>query len=102
VCSQLLAEAEELPWGLRRGFGAPNNPAERSKLQIPGYSIEAEIGRGGFGAVYRARRGGDGQIVAVKVMLAGVDVDDVAIQKFKREVTVNANLDHPNIVKFCS
>jgi serine/threonine protein kinase len=33
-------------------------------------------------------------------MLARVDVDDVAIQKFKREVTVNANLDHPNVVKF--
>ena len=81
-------------------FGAPNTPAERPKLQIPGYTIEAEIGRGGFGAVYRARRGSDGQTVAVKVMLARVDADDAAIQKFKREVTVNANLDHPNIVKF--
>jgi eukaryotic-like serine/threonine-protein kinase len=81
-------------------FGAPNDPAEEPKLQIPGYIIEAEIGRGGFGAVYRARHRTGGKIVAVKVMLARVDADDEAIQKFKREVTVSAVLDHPNIVKF--
>ena len=78
-------------------FGSPDQAA-KPKLQIPGCKIEAEIGRGGFGAVYRARRA-DGSIVAVKVMLSRVDADDEAIAKFKRETAITAKLDHPNIVR---
>ena len=70
----------------------------KPKLQIPGCRIEAEVGRGGFGAVYRARRV-DGDLVAVKVMLSRVDADDEAIAKFKREVAIIAELDHPKIVR---
>jgi eukaryotic-like serine/threonine-protein kinase len=77
-------------------FGSPD---KAPKLQIPDWKIEAEIGRGGFGAVYRARRTDDGKIVAVKVMLSRVDADDAAIEKFKREVAVTAKLQHPNIVR---
>lgn len=78
-------------------FGSPDQAA-KPKLQIPGYKIEEEVGRGGFGAVYRARRA-DGTIVAVKVMLARVDADDEAIAKFKREAAITAKLDHPKIVR---
>ena len=78
-------------------FGAPDQAA-KPKLQIPGCKIEAEVGRGGFGAVYRARRA-DGSVVAVKVMLSRVDADDEAIAKFKRETAITAKLDHPNIVR---
>ena len=78
-------------------FGAPD-PLAKPKLKIPGCKIEAEVGRGGFGAVYRARRA-DGSIVAVKVMLSHVDADDEAIEKFKREVAVTAKLRHPKIVR---
>lgn len=80
-------------------FGEPGKPADKSKLHIPGYNIRAEIGRGGFGAVYRARRDNDQSVVAIKVMLARVDADDNAVDKFKREVAVTAGLTHPNIVK---
>jgi hypothetical protein len=78
-------------------FGSPDQAA-KPKLQIPGCEIEAEVGRGGFGAVYRARRS-NGSVVAVKVMLARVDTDDEAIARFKREAAITANLDHPNIVR---
>ena len=78
-------------------FGAPDQTA-KPKLQIPGCKIEAEVGRGGFGAVYRARRA-DGTVVAVKVMLSRVDADDEAVAKFKRETAITAKLDHPNIVR---
>ena len=70
----------------------------KPKLRIPGFKIEAEIGRGGFGAVYRARRA-DSSVVAVKVMLSRVDADDEAIAKFKREAAVTSKLQHPNIVR---
>ena len=78
-------------------FGSPDRVV-KPKLEIPGCKIEAEIGRGGFGAVYRARRA-DGSIVAVKIMLSRVDADDEAIAKFKRETAITAKLDHPNIVR---
>jgi hypothetical protein len=78
-------------------FGSPGQAA-KPKLQIPGCKIEEEVGRGGFGAVYRARRA-DGSIVAVKVMLSRVDADDEAIAKFKRETAITAKLDHPKIVR---
>jgi hypothetical protein len=79
-------------------FGSPDQAAGKSKLQIPGCRIEAEIGRGGFGAVYRARRTDDGKTVAVKVMLSRVDANDAAIEKFKREIAVTAKLHHSNII----
>ncbi len=78
-------------------FGSPGQAA-KPKLQIPGCKIEEEVGRGGFGAVYRARRT-DGSVVAVKVMLSRVDADDEAIAKFKREVAITAKLVHPKIVR---
>lgn len=77
----------------------PGTPENKAKLHISGYRIRAEIGRGGFGAVYRARRVSDEQVVAIKVMLARVDADDGAVDKFKREVAVTSGLTHPNIVK---
>jgi len=69
-------------------------------LQIPGYRIEKEIGRGGFGAVYRARRVSDGAAVAIKVMLSHAAASQNAILQFKREMEVHSQLNHPNIVPY--
>ena len=81
-------------------FGSPDEPGGKIKLKIPGYKIVQEIGRGGFGAVYRATRVKDGGVVAVKVMLSRVNADDEGIEKFKREVMITAKLRHPNIVSY--
>lgn len=78
-------------------FGGGKNA---SGLRIPGYSVEQEIGRGGFGAVYQARREKDGARVAIKVMLSQTEAAEQDVQKFKREMDVNRQLDHPNIVRF--
>jgi eukaryotic-like serine/threonine-protein kinase len=78
-------------------FGKKNEPG---LLQIPGFTIEKELGRGGFGAVYSARRKADGSRVAIKVMLSQAEASEDAILKFKREMEVNRQLDHPNIVRF--
>ena len=80
-------------------FGSPEAPAEKPKLQVPGYTLDREIGRGGFGAVYLGRRIKDKAPVAIKVMLPRADVDAEAVEKFKREVAITAKLEHPNIVK---
>jgi len=73
---------------------------EKGLLEIPGFVAEKELGRGGFGAVYQARRKKDGPRVAIKVMLSQADATEDAVQRFKREMEVNRQLDHPNIVRF--
>ena len=78
-------------------FGGEKNTG---LLEIPGFVAEKELGRGGFGAVYQARRKNDGARVAIKVMLSQTDATEDAVQRFKREMEVNRQLDHPNIVRF--
>ena len=78
-------------------FGGEKNTG---LLEIPGFVAEKELGRGGFGAVYQARRKNDGAQVAIKVMLSQADATEDAVQRFKREMEVNRQLDHPNIVRF--
>jgi tetratricopeptide (TPR) repeat protein len=62
------------------------------------YEIDAQIGGGGMGSVWRARRA-DGRFegrVAVKLLNSAL-VGQPAEQRFIREGNVLANLQHPNI-----
>lgn len=62
------------------------------------YAIEAEVGRGGMGRVYRARDVDLDRLVAVKV-LPRAKVDDAAlVEQFRREARGLASLSHPNLV----
>lgn len=78
-------------------FGGEKNTG---LLEIPGFVAEKELGRGGFGAVYQARRKKDGAQVAIKIMLSQADATEDAVQRFKREMEVNRQLEHPHIVRF--
>src|SRR5688572_30973016 len=66
--------------------------------------IEQEVGRGGMGAVYRARRAADAEPgpprAAVKVLAAELAVELGFQQRFQREIDILRQLDHPNIVRF--
>ena len=55
-----------------------------------------EIGSGGFGIVYRARRTEDNAMVAMKV-LSHID-NIVILSRFQREVRLQSTLNHPNVV----
>lgn len=68
--------------------------------KIEGYETEAKLGQGAMGAVYRARRKNDGKLVAVKVMLSRVAVDNRARKQFNREMDVLRQLHHKYIVEF--
>ena len=65
--------------------------------------IEALLGQGGFGAVYRARQQHLNRLVAVKVVLAAISNNDFyklhkMVLRFDREALALAKLDHPHIL----
>ena len=72
----------------------PDIPAE---LRDAGFEDAAEIGRGGFGVVYRCVQPLLGRAVAVKVLTA--DLDSENLDRFLREQHAMGQLSgHPNIV----
>jgi serine/threonine protein kinase len=66
---------------------------------IPGYDVEAEIGRGGMGVVYRVRRQATGETLALKMVLCGRGASFQELARFRVEAEALACLDHPNIVR---
>ncbi len=62
------------------------------------YRLDAEIGRGGMGAVYHAEDTMLDRAVAVKILLPALAADHNFVQRFKREAQMAARLEHPNIV----
>jgi len=66
--------------------------------QIGPYTVEAEIGRGGMGVVYRARDPKLGRQVAIKVLPPGVAGDRNRVERLRQEAKTLAALNHPNIL----
>jgi YVTN family beta-propeller protein len=65
---------------------------------VAGYRIEALIGRGGMGAVYRAEEEGLGRKVALKVIAPELAQDERFRERFLRESRIAASLDHPHVI----
>src|SRR5438046_5538232 len=62
------------------------------------YEIQAPLGAGGMGEVYRARDARLERDVAIKVLPAQFAEDANALARFYREVRAVAALSHPNIL----
>jgi predicted Ser/Thr protein kinase len=65
---------------------------------IGGYRIEAVIGRGGMGVVYRARQEALDRIVALKLLAPDLAGDAAFRARFQREAKVAASIEHPNVL----
>jgi predicted Ser/Thr protein kinase len=65
---------------------------------IGGYRIEAEIGRGGMGVVYRAEQVALRRVVALKLIAPHLAEDPGFRERFERESRVAASIDHPNVI----
>src|SRR5205807_8235722 len=66
--------------------------------QIAGYRIEAIVGRGGMGVVYRARDPALDRRVAIKLILAEHAQEPGFRERFKRESRLAASIRHPNVI----
>jgi serine/threonine protein kinase len=65
--------------------------------QLLHYQVEAHLGTGGMGEVYRARDTRLGRQVAIKVLPELVAMDPDRAARFEREARLLASLNHPNI-----
>lgn len=73
--------------------------AEESFIDIPGFQIQKELGRGGMARVYLAVQRKFGRLVALKVVSGEFTQDTRFRERFIRESRINARLTHPNIVQ---
>jgi tRNA A-37 threonylcarbamoyl transferase component Bud32 len=99
---QGLCPACLLKRGLESGSGPgeaapPPTPADLAR-HFPELEILELIGRGGMGAVYKARQKQLDRLVALKVLPASVKRDPAFAERFAREAKALARLTHPNIV----
>jgi serine/threonine-protein kinase len=83
-------------------ISAMDSEAPQQLFELPcqfgDYTLEAEIGRGGMGVVYRAIRNVDGSQVAIKMILKGDFATEAEQKRFDAEAVASAKLDHPNII----
>ena len=82
------------------GFtGTASAPDTLPTSPIADLTLEAELGRGGMGVVYRARQTYLDRTVALKLLLIqGGDGDEEFLRRFQREAKILASLGHPHIV----
>jgi len=74
-------------------------PPPAHPIEIPGFEIHRELGRGGMARVYLAEQTKLGRLVALKVVTADFARDTQFRQRFLQESRINAGLVHPNIVQ---
>jgi serine/threonine-protein kinase len=65
--------------------------------RVGSYEIRGLIGRGGMGAVYRAKDATLGREVAIKALTHAFAADASTLRRFEREAKLLASLNHPNI-----
>src|SRR5581483_11322471 len=92
---------------LNAGFGTvtgdspakfePPTPEELAQ-KFPQLEILELLGRGGMGAVYKARQKQLDRFVALKILPPGVRHDPSFAERFTREAKALAKLQHPHIV----
>ncbi len=97
ACLLQQGAAGDTATGPRAAIFVPPAPADLA-AKFPQLEILELLGRGGMGAVYKARQKQLDRIVALKILPPAVAQDPSFAVRFAREAKALAKLNHPNIV----
>jgi serine/threonine-protein kinase len=95
LCSRCRSD----PMEMVKALIAKANKGDNQLVAIKGYTIIRELGKGGMGAVYLAKKHGSEDLVALKMMISGEVVSERSKAMFMREVENSRHLKHPNVVQ---
>jgi predicted ATPase len=96
-----LSERIARPTVLDHGGESP--PARRmgqhdqTPVEVPGYEVRRELGRGGMGVVFEALQLSLNRRVALKFLPIECAQDPVWLARFRHEARTASNLNHPNV-----
>jgi len=93
-----LLEHHEAADGFLTGRIRPELPREITLegVELPGYRLKSELGRGGMGVVYLARQESPNRLVAIKFLRLDTP-DREPRTRFRREAEILGRLSHPGI-----
>jgi serine/threonine protein kinase len=84
-------------------MGGFDRKPDRPRIERLGhFKIEATLGCGGMGTIYRAYDESMKRPVALKVLHSSLEISERAQSRFVREAWIAGQLDHPNIIKVFS
>lgn len=66
---------------------------------VPGYQIQARLGQGGMGTVYKAKQVSMNRMVALKVLSPEMTKNKDFVERFLREARSAAQMNHKNIIQ---
>src|SRR5258708_9557177 len=100
LCPACLLKEVALGTGADSVPGEPWTPPTPGDLApaFPQLEIIELIGRGGMGAVYKARQKSLGRFLALKILAPQHAANPSFAERFSREAQALAELNHPNIV----
>src|SRR5687767_7777990 len=76
---------------------APPTLSDMSGRALGGYRLDASLGAGGMGEVFRSHDAKLGRDVAIKILPRAFTIDPDRLARFEREARMLGALNHPNI-----
>ncbi|CAN5543116.1 hypothetical protein BH10ACI1_BH10ACI1_05990 [soil metagenome] len=98
ACGKNLPDRAQIRQALSQNYAIPQTANLIGQVLDGRYRIEARLGAGGMGDVYRATRLLIGDVVAIKILHAHLASNPQAAERFRHEAVTATKLRHRNVV----